>query len=172
VESPIDAEPSPLNYAMHTDTNNGEAQFVIELGAPAEYAHDAGFESSIHLRGRHWDGDHTFPFSTSIDGLWLRAAHLTALREHVTRWLRQPLEGLVAGDLSADFQLARLPGQSVHVRFGPRPDTISNLNPVVSITFSAGALQGEFHFVTDQSCLRLFAQELSDEIVGSHEAAV
>ncbi len=148
-------------------SNNGEAQFVIELSAPAEYAHDAGFESSIHLRGLHWDGDHTFPFSTSIAGLWLRAADLTALREHVTRWLRQPVECLMAEDLSGDFQLGRLPGQSVHLRFGPRPDTISHLNPVVSITFSAGSLRGEFHFVTDQSCLSLFAQELSGEVIGS-----
>src|SRR5258706_10106659 len=140
-------------------SNSGEAQFVVELSTSAEYAHDAGFESSIHLRGRHWDGDHTFPSSTSIVGLWLRAADLTALREHLTRWLCQPLESLIAEDLRADFQLARLPGQSVHVRFGPRPDTISDLNPVVSITFAAGALQGEFHFVTDQSCLTLFAQE-------------
>ena len=87
------------------------------------------------------------------------------------RWLRQPLESLVAEDLNADFQLARLPGQSVRIRFGPRPDTISDLNPVVSITFSAGAMHGEFDFVTDQSCLTLFAQELADQMVGSREAA-
>ncbi len=152
-------------------SNNGEAQFVIDLRAPAEYAHEPGFESSVHLRGRHWDGDHTFPFSTSIEGLWLRTADLTALREHVIRWLRQPLESLIAEDLNADFRLARLPGQSVRIRFGPRPDTLSDLNPVVSIIFSARALQGEFHFVTDQSCLKLFAQELADEMLASHETA-
>ena len=145
-------------------SNNGEEYFAIDFRAPAEYAHDPGFESSIHLRGRHWDGDHTFPFSTSVEGLWLRTADLTALREHVTRWLRQPLECLIAKDLNADFRLARLPGQSVRVCFGSRPDTVSELNPVVSISFSAGALQGEFHFVTDQSCLTLFAQELANEM--------
>ena len=153
-------------------SNDGEAQFLIELGAPGKYAHDAGFESSIHLRGRHWDGDHTFPFSTSISGLWLRVTDLTALRDRITGWLRQPLECLVARNLIADFQLARLPGQSVSIRLGPRPDAMSDLNPVVSIAFSAGALQGGFHFVTDQSCLTIFAQELSEEMVGSRETAV
>jgi hypothetical protein len=153
-------------------SNNGEAQFVIELGAPAEYAHYAGFESSIHIRGRHWDGDHTFPFSNSIDGLWLRAADLNALLDHVSKWLRQPLDSMVAEDLSADVRLAWLPGQNVHLRFGPRPDTTSSLHPVVTITFSAGALQGEFHFITDQSCLTGFAQELSVDLLGSHENAV
>jgi hypothetical protein len=153
-------------------SNNGEAQFVVELGAPAEYAHDTGFESSIHIRGRHWDGDHTFPFSTSIEGLWLRAADVVALRDHIARWIGQPLERLIADELSADFQLARLPGQSIRARFGPRDDTISDRHPVFSISFSTGALHGEFHFVTDQSCLALFAEELSTELVGSHENAV
>jgi hypothetical protein len=78
----------------------------------------------------------------------------------------------VAEELSGDFRLARLPGQTVSVRFGSRPDTISHLNPVVTVTFSAGALHGEFHFVTDQSCLTLFAQDLSEELVGSRENAV
>src|SRR4051812_37716863 len=144
-------------------SNSGEAQFVVEFSAPSEYAGDPGYESSVHMRGRHWDGDHTFPFSTSIDGLWLRAADLAALRAHITRWLRRPLDGLIAEELNADFQLARLPDQSVQVRFGSRPDTNCGLNPVVTITFSAGALRGEFHFVTDQSCLALFAQGLSAE---------
>src|ERR1043166_3430058 len=144
-------------------SNNGGARFVIELGAPAEYAHDPGFESSVALHGHHWDGDHTFPFSTSVEGLWLRAADMIALRDHIARWIRQPLDRLIADDLSAEFQLARLPGQSIRVRFGPRDDTISERHPVFSISFSAGALQGEFHFVTDQSCLALFVEELSTE---------
>jgi hypothetical protein len=64
-----------------------------------------------------------------------------------------------------------LPGQSIRVRFGPR-DTISKHHPVFSISFSAGALEGEFYFVTDQSCLALFVEELSTELASSHETAV
>jgi hypothetical protein len=147
-------------------SNDGAAQFVIELRAPAEYAHDPGFEGRIILRGQHWDGDHTFPFSTSIEGFWLRSADIVALRDHIARWSRQPIDRLRAGDLSSEFQLARLPGQSVCVRFGARDDTVSERHPVFTVSFSAGALRGEFHFVTDQSCLTLFAQELSTELVG------
>ncbi len=153
-------------------SNNGEAQFVIELSAHAGYAHDSGFESSITLCGRHWDGDHTFPFSTSIEGFWLRAADIVALRDCIDRWTRQPLDLLIADDWNAEFQLARLPGQSVCVRFGPRADTISERHPVCSISFSAGALHGELFFVTDQSCLALFAKELSTELLRLHEDSV
>jgi hypothetical protein len=143
-------------------SNDGEARFVIELSARTEYADDAGFESTITLRGRHWDGDHTFPFCTSIEGLWLRA-DVVALLNHVTRWIGRPLARLIVEDLSAEFQLARLPGQRVQVRMGPRDDTISDGHPLFTVSFSAGALQGEFHFVTDQSCLAIFVAELSTE---------
>jgi hypothetical protein len=152
--------------AATLSSNDDEARFVIVFSAPAHYAHDPGFESSIFLRGSHWDGDHTFPFSTSIEGVWLRTADLKALREHITHWLDQPLECLMAKDLSADFRLACLADQDLSVRFRPHPDMTSELNPVVSITFSAGVLQGRFHFVTDQSCLTLFAQELGNEMRG------
>ena len=142
-------------------SNSGEARLVIEFGARSEYGDERGFDSCVRLHGSHWNGDHTFPFSVSLEGLWLCAGELTSLRDHISQWLSQPLDHLVAEDLSAEFQLARMPGQSVHLRFGPRTDTISDRKPVVSITYSAGALHGEFHFVTDQSCLAVFAEELS-----------
>jgi hypothetical protein len=77
------------------------------------------------------------------------------------------VEGLIG-----HFQLARLPHQTVNVRFGARSDTIQSLNPVVSINFSAGTLHGQFHFVTDQSCLSIFAEELSTQLRGSHRSNV
>lgn len=146
-------------------SNSGESRFAIELGLPAEYAHDPGFESSISFRGEHWDGDHTFPLSSMIEGLWLRTGDLVALLDHIAQWVRQPLDQLMANGLNGAFELARLPGQSVRVRFGSRENTTSDLDPVISVSFSAGALQGEFHFTTDQSCLALFVEELSAQLV-------
>ena len=146
-------------------SNDGDAQFVIEMGSPSEYACEMGFESSISVRGEHWDGDHTFPFSTSIQGLWLQAEKLNKLREHVSLWTALYLDRLIVDDLDGEFELACLPGQRVCVRFGSRRETIADdSHPVVSVAYSAGALQGEFHFVTDQSCLSLFCQDLLTEL--------
>jgi hypothetical protein len=142
-------------------SNDGEAEFRIEFGTPADYATDSGFESSIFLCGQHWDGEHTFPLRSSIEGLWLRSADILALREHILRWIGQPLDRLLVEDLNGDFQLGRLPGQSVRILFGPYGETKSHLNPTVTIRFSAGVLHGEFYFITDQSCLAIFAQQLS-----------
>jgi hypothetical protein len=153
-------------------SKSGESRFVIELGLPAEYAHDPGFESSISFRGEHWDGDHTSPLSTLIEGLWLRTGDLVALLDHIAQWVSQPLDQLMANGLNGAFELARLPGQSVRVRFGSRDDTTSDLDPVITVSFSAGALQGEFYFTTDQSCLALFVEELSAELVRSQENVI
>lgn len=147
-------------------SNGGDAQFIFEFSSPADFDGEAGIESSLHLRGEHRDDDHPFPFSTSIEGLWLRTADLNALQEHISGWLCRPLDGLIAEDLNADFELAPLPGQSVRLRFCPRPDTVSGRLPVVTISFSAGELRGEFHFVTDQSCLGLFCAGLAAQCAG------
>ena len=162
----------PRRMSATLPSNNGEARFVIELRVPAEYAHDAGFESSIHLHGEHWDGDHAFPFTTSIEGLWLRAADIKALQEYIIEWLRLPLESQTVKDLNAGFLLARLPEQNLQIRFEPSPEQTFNPHPLVTIHFGAGALRGEFQFVTDQSCLSLFAQELSAELVRWHKFAL
>lgn len=156
----------PQGMAANLPSNDGATRFTIELSAPVEYATDAGYESSVHLHGRHSGGDDMVPFSVFIDGLWLRAMDLIALREHISHWLQLPFD---SQDLNGEFQLARLPGQGIHIRFGARPDTHDSFHPVITISFSAGALQGSFHFVTDQSCLRLFVQELSMALAGLHE---
>jgi hypothetical protein len=153
-------------------SNNGDARLEIRLGKSSEYAHDPGFESSVNLHGLHWDGDHTFPFSASVEGIWLRTADLMELHNHISHWTGKPLDRLAVEDLESDFELARLPGQRVRISLGSRPDTVSDRNPVVSISFSSGAFRGEFHFVTDQSCLGLFTQELYVELARSRQNAV
>jgi len=141
-------------------SNSGTSDLSIELISASEYAHDRGFDVSVQLRGSHWDGEHEHPFLTSVEGIWLRLADLAALREHMVQWLNGPLECLIAEHLDAEFELACMCEQKLGVRFGSRQDTISHFNPVVSITLCAGATRNEFHFVSDQSCLGIFAQEL------------
>lgn len=145
-------------------SNSGESELKLELVARQEYATDAGFEARLSIRGAHWDGDHTFPLSASVEGTWLRRADLEALLEHIAQWTRQPLEHLDNATLTRDFELARLPAQRLSICFGPRADVIPSLNPVVSIALSAGVFYTYYHFVTDQSCLRIFAEELSADL--------
>jgi hypothetical protein len=145
-------------------SNSGNSDVTIDLVAAASYAHDAGFESSVSIRAEHWDGDHTHPTTVSVEGLWLRSNDLSELRDHIAAWTNQPLDQLDPERLNGTFELARLPGQHLTITFGARPDTIAHFNPVVAVRLVASALRSEFHFVTDQSCLAMFASELATHL--------
>ena len=141
-------------------SNDGESQLAFDLERGSTYATDLGFEGSVCLRGRHWDGDHTHGIELAIAGMWLRADDLREMRDVIARWLARPLHELKSEFLRCEFELARLPGQSVCIRFGPRPDVIEGRHLVVTVAFAAGPLSGEYHFVSDPSCLQIFSQEL------------
>jgi len=148
-------------------SNDGESALTLGLEEPSSYATDAGFESSVFIAGQHWDGDHTHPVELSIQGLWLREADLLELRETIRRWLARPLHELTPGSLIGDFQLARLPGQTVLIRFGARSDVDDKRNPIVTVAVAARAFSGEFHFPTDQSCLDAFRRQLDSRLDGA-----
>ena len=141
-------------------SNDGASVLVLGLEERANYATEAGFESSIHIAGRHWDGDHTHQIDVSMPGIWLRKGDLLELRETLATWAVRPLHELTPAFLSGEFQLARLPGQSVLIRFGPRPDVDDRRNPIVTIALAAGSLAGAFHFSTDHSCLDAFRRHI------------
>ena len=142
-------------------SNHGNAQFSITLISKSEYANESGFDSNVLLSSSHWDGDHWHPLSLKFDGLWLRRNDMIALHTYLASWVSQPLASLATSVLLAEFQLARLPGQSLKLIFGPREDTIDERKPVVTVELKANSFRTDFHFVTDQSCLAIFAQHLS-----------
>jgi hypothetical protein len=124
----------------------------------------AEWTCTLRLIGEHWEGGHGRPFTVTADGFVLRAAALDALHHHVVSWLDGPLEALVSSRLDASFELAG-PLQTLGFRFGPVDEVIAERSkPVVSIGFSIGALRGNFHIVTDPSCLALFAEGLGDAL--------
>ena len=145
-------------------SNDGEGELTIDFGSPEKYAADAGVTASVRIRGRHWDGDHTHDLSASIEGLWLRARDLVELRDAVAAWLARPLNELTTSNLDGQFVLTRLPGQNLVLRFGPRPESMRGHHPEVSVSLAAGPFRGDFHLVTDQSCLVEFRRELSSEL--------
>ncbi|HZF54819.1 MAG TPA: hypothetical protein VE093_39490 [Polyangiaceae bacterium] len=148
-------------------SNDGESELMLQFEAHATYATEPGFEASIRLQGQHWDGDHTHKLAVTIENLWLRAQDLLRLQETLADWLGRPMHQLDPTDLDGEFQLACLPGQSVALRFGARREVSAGRNPIVTVAFAAGALMGEFHFFTDQSCLELFRRDLSAALQSS-----
>ena len=139
----------------------GDSEVVIDLLHAQDYATETGFESSVRIRGEHWDGDHTRSVEVLIEGLWLRTEDLEHLCSRLTGWVELPLADLDPARLDGEFNLCHVPGQVLSFRFGHRPEVPSRRQPVVTISSAAGALTGEFHFASDQSCLSAFRSELS-----------
>jgi hypothetical protein len=140
---------------------SGEAEFGVVLDLPldkliTDYAQEPSFLASVYLCGQH----QVYEFATFVRHIRLRFSEATALWEHLVCWNNQ-IENLSVKDLSREFELGHMPGESVHICFGPSHDPYSERHPLVSISVSAGALHGEYHFVTDQSCFSLFVQDFS-----------
>ncbi len=142
-------------------SNSGDEEVAFEFGPSEDYAHEAGALLAVHLRGEHYDGDHTHDFAVRVDGLWGRLADVISLRDHIAAWVSRPMADLDPRLLDREFRLCRLPGQELDLAFGTRSDVISGENPVLTISFAAGKLKGECYLVADQSCLDVFARELS-----------
>jgi hypothetical protein len=91
-------------------------------------------------------------------GLSLRTLH--ELQTNLEQWLQSQSVGVEG--FSGRFQLGRSPWCKLDLHFAPRADTIASSDkPVVTINLSIGTTLIEFRFVTDQSCLGIFAMSLS-----------
>lgn len=145
-------------------SNDGDTEVVMDLGTAEEYGSDLGVVSSFRAHGHHWDGDHNHDFFASVEGLWLRAGDLLAVRNLVAEWVRRPLSQLAAFELIGDFELARLPDQSLRLRFGSHEDHVPGGKVRVAVSFAGGIFHGELGFVSDLSCMNLFVQELSSAL--------
>ncbi|GAB5405027.1 MAG: hypothetical protein Aurels2KO_32580 [Aureliella sp.] len=118
-------------------------------------------EFELSINGQHWDGDHEHAIRLASESIFLSCNRLRELASKLHAWLesndcgRFPFTG--ESSLADDNANAEL-----NLIFAARPDTISSEDrPVVTLIYRIGRLVGEFSFVTDQSCLRFFADEIN-----------
>lgn len=106
--------------------------------------------------------------SIAADGLVLSASRMEQLVDDLTKWLDSPEAGIQS--FSGAYPLARDGYSKLDLTFHDRADTISSDDkPVVTVLFALGRIRGEFSFVTDQSCLGLFAREARNVIAEDTE---
>lgn len=116
-------------------------------------------DCALRINARIWDGDHEQSATFSLENLVLSAARLRELKDRIETWLGSPNVGSVA--FSGKYSLAADSYSTLDLIFCPRNDVIaSDDKPVVTIAFHVGRVRGEFCFVTDQSCLRIFADDV------------
>lgn len=124
---------------------------------------DGLVDCAVKLYARIWDGDHEQSASLSVENIVLSASRLGELRNRIETWLASKQVGTVA--LSGEYQLTADGYSRFDLIFGMRDDIIASSDkPVVTIGFKIGRINGEFCFVTDQSCLKLFAGDVARAI--------
>ncbi len=148
------------NVSASINSNRGEMKVSIDLSSGYHFETDEGFHGTVSISAQEWDGeDHDLPINLKLDGFRLSRSRVVEMVSQLSTWCKMPLEEMKASPLLARFELCRLPGQSVLLEFGPRSDTIDERKPVLSFAAKMGRVSMETHFVTDQSCLAMFADE-------------
>jgi len=94
-------------------------------------------------------------------------ANLERLAQLLRSWLDLPLQQQASTPLVASEELGGRFDNHLTLTLGRRSDTISGQNLVATLTYSLGRFVGEFSFVTDQSCLRIFCDGICSAL--SHE---
>ena len=150
---------------VHISLNSNLSNESIQL-TPISIGDNYG-EFELCFKGQDWESEHDHSIRLTSDLIILSCDTIRSLVQSIEKWLqhgdpdRYPFNGeftLAADTSDAQFNLI----------FAERPDTISPAEKsVVTAKFRFGRLSGEFSFVSDQSCLRLFASALNKTLAES-----
>ncbi|MCP4192559.1 MAG: hypothetical protein GY880_18335 [Planctomycetaceae bacterium] len=130
--------------------------------------HGTGFngigEYELTLSGQHWDGDHEHDIKMHVDSIILSHHKLDELESAIQAWLQTDQVGVSA--FAGTFDLTSHFNSSLRFVFAEREDIISGDDkPVLTVEYSFSRMSGAFCFVTDQSCLALFASGIRSHLL-------
>ena len=95
-------------------------------------------------------------FSVSRSHVVLRKDRIENLLDELEQWLLKPKP------ISLELAKCRTTFHSLTISLGVREDLICSLEmPACTISYSSNSFEvGKWHFVVDQSCIRIFREEL------------
>ncbi len=143
------------------NSNSGDDAIEISLVGAIEIDGQSGYEVSLRLKGTHWDGGDSHELAVSVEGLAISDHALRGLADKLSEWLELPLKAMATTPLVGEHRLALAPHQTLNVHFGDRADVIAGFNQVVSVRLDVRTFKGDFFFVSDQSCFRIFHEGLT-----------
>jgi hypothetical protein len=95
-------------------------------------------------------------FSVMLPQVLLRRDRIEYLISELAEWLKKPKE------ISVELSKSKSVYQSLAISLGIREDLICSLDrPACTIAYSANSFEiGKWKFIVDQSCIRIFFEEL------------
>ena len=148
-------------------SNQGWERFRCTVRGETVEAEQAAVVIDVLLSGQFWDrarpleeGQLVTDHEVRLPQILASFSRLKALEKALREWLLLPLSELAVTPLASHEEIA-LSHQRLSLTFeGGAEDLIASGNPVVRIDFETGHLKGACEFVTDQSCVRFFADAL------------
>jgi hypothetical protein len=102
--------------------------------------------------------DEKYQLLFSFPGLVLRVSELLSFARDLERWCTLPLAELRDTQLVAEAELGGRHDEYLRLRFGPKPDSISEGHPFALFEYAIAGVSGTFSYAADQSCVgSLFA---------------
>ena len=141
-------------------SNRGHAKLDISLTS-----------SRIDVDGKWLDIDLSFArLETDFDATEMHfclsnvlvlALEIDTFSSRLDSWVQLPLEIQEKTPLLASIGLGRSYGEIVALEFGPRKDVVCERKPIFTFRYEDSATRIATHFITDQSCIRSFAESLT-----------
>jgi hypothetical protein len=149
-------------FTLSSNSGREEMKFALLHSIVADT--DEACICSLTLKGRNWReliGKYQWEIiddcTVHLHQVLLSVSRLTELYHILMAWLRHPfvIEQELAMHEYLYFQFS----------LGPDAGIISSAEkPVARLAFAVGSLRGDFAFVVDQSCIRLFASGIGRAI--------
>jgi hypothetical protein len=160
----VESHQKPITRAI-LPSNSGDAFLRIDFIEQESPNDSRDRMTDLEIVVPNWgSGYPPQPCQIKIRGLRFRTERLRVMLHALDEWLNLPIDKVARNKFTGAFELGseRRFGRLL-LSFGDREGIISDLNQLVSIV-TEGALRAECHFVTDQSCMRLFADDLRSTI--------
>ena len=141
-------------------SNRGSESLSFRFLEQHDCGPDPGVDCEVVVCGSSWGDGSPRPIRADLGALHLSLVQFGALIGNLGDWLALPLADLATQPLRSVCPLAFSPPATFEIRFGSRQDTIDDGKPVVTIAWQIDSFGGEFHYVTDPSCLDEFAAGL------------
>jgi hypothetical protein len=141
-------------FELLSNRGSESAQWSVSEPRPEAGEH---LSCDVRLRGQYYaDGEHPEDLEFVARDLFVLTANLEQLVQLLRSWLDLSLPQQSRTPLDVSEELGGRFDNQLTLKLGRRADTLSGQNLVATLTYSLGRFCGEFSFVTDQSCLRIF----------------
>ncbi len=142
------------------NSNNGKATLSFELKGSSVDTDGKWLAINIYYSGTTWAISDEQDLNISMSNVKILALSLSQMCNHLDEWVKLPLDIHAKTPLVYSSSFGRTHGEILNIIFGKRDNVISGDKPVLSFVYENGNTKFDSCFVTDQTCIGEFSDNL------------